>query len=117
MRMWMVDPEIMCQKHLCGEHLELHMFVGHLKKDKRVDGYLKNNCLEPRSIWERHQAIQKEMEKRGYNHKSPINESDCSCILNLPNHQQYWMVKSTDSLRELLRRCPKCRERFERIKK
>lgn len=28
MRMWMVDPKIMCRKHLLGEHLELHMLAG-----------------------------------------------------------------------------------------
>lgn len=108
MRMWMVDPEIMCQKHLCGEHVELHMFVSCLKKGNRVDGYLKNNCLEPRSIWQRHEALHKEMKRRGYKHASPINENDCSCILNLPTHQQHWMVNSTESLKELLRRCSKC---------
>ena len=39
----MVDPKFLCQKHLCGEHLECHMFLGTLKKNKKVDGYLKNN--------------------------------------------------------------------------
>lgn len=25
MRMWMVDPTIMCRQHLLGEHYELHV--------------------------------------------------------------------------------------------
>ena len=32
MRMWMVDPQIMCRQHLLGEHTEMHMFVGTLKR-------------------------------------------------------------------------------------
>ena len=30
MRMWMVNPGFMCNKHLLGEHVECHMLVGHL---------------------------------------------------------------------------------------
>ena len=26
MRMWMVNPRIMCRQHLLGEHVEIHMF-------------------------------------------------------------------------------------------
>jgi hypothetical protein len=33
--MWMVDPRLVCSKHLLGEHVELHMFVGCLLKRKR----------------------------------------------------------------------------------
>ena len=28
MRMWNVDVTKMCNKHLLGEHVEMHMFVG-----------------------------------------------------------------------------------------
>jgi hypothetical protein len=31
MRMWMVNPRIMCGNHLLGEHLETHMFYGIIK--------------------------------------------------------------------------------------
>ena len=85
MRQWMVDPSIMCQKHLCGEHLEHHMLLGTLRKGIKVDGYLKNNLFEPRSLFERHKAISEEMIRRGYKHQSPLIEEDCSCILNLTN--------------------------------
>lgn len=117
MRMWMVDPKIMCQKHLCGEHVELHMFIGHLKKGKKIDGYLKNNCLEPESIWIRHFNIAYEMISRGYKHKSVINSSDCTCIACLPNNQRYHKVDSQKSLKELINRCKECKYRyFETLK-
>jgi hypothetical protein len=110
--MWMVDPKIMCQKHLCGEHLELHMFLSHIKAGKKVDGYLKNNCLEPRMIWKRHCDIESEMLKRSYNPKTPIYGHDCLCILDLATEQQYWEINKEKSLNDLLERCPRCRERF-----
>ena len=60
MRMWMIDSAILCRYHLLGEHLETHMFAGHLKKKKRVDGYLRNNCFEPKSLVFRHEYLARE---------------------------------------------------------
>lgn len=113
MRQWMVDPEILCQKHLCGEHVELHMTIGTIKKGIRVDGYLKNNLLEPRSIYERHKILSEEMIKRGYNHKSPLEETDCECILNLTTEQQYWEIDKTKAFEDLISRCPECEKRYK----
>ena len=36
MRMWMIDPKLLCRKHLLGEHLEIHMFVGTINKGINV---------------------------------------------------------------------------------
>jgi len=115
MRMWMVDPKILCQKHLCGEHVELHMFIGTLRKKIKVDGYLRNNCFEPRSIFLRHKLLVEEMLSRGYNHKSPIEECDCECVLNLSEEQQYWEIDVDLSLKDLLSRCPECMKNYRRI--
>ena len=112
MRMWMVDPEIMCQKHLCGEHVELHMFLSHLKLRRKIQGYIKNNCLEPASIWKRHSAIATEMLRRDYKHKSPMLIGECLCVIDLPNDQYLFTIDKKASLEELLKRCPKCRERY-----
>ena len=119
MRMWMTNPKIMCQKHLCGEHLEVHMFLGHLKKRKKVDGYLKNNCLEMRSIFHRHEDLAKEMINRGYNHKTPMKEIEFECIYDYPREQIYWRINEIKSQMDLLSRCPACYKRassFYRIK-
>jgi len=110
--MWLCDPKIMCQKHLCGEHLEMHMFLGTLKKQKKVDGYIANNLFEPRSLYQRHKDLADEMGRRGYNHKSQLNETDCSCILNLPIEKQYWEIDKVAALKDLLDRCPECRKQF-----
>lgn len=38
MRMWMLPPETMCRKHLLGEHVELHMLLGSLRRGKTLTG-------------------------------------------------------------------------------
>lgn len=38
MRMWNINPRYMCRKHLLGEHVETHMLVGSLRKEKSVQG-------------------------------------------------------------------------------
>ena len=38
MRMWMIDPKLLCRKHLLGEHGEIHKHLPSLRKGHRVDG-------------------------------------------------------------------------------
>jgi len=115
MRMWLANPRIMCQKHLCGEHLEMHMFLGTLKKRKKVDGYIANNLFEPRSLYQRHKDLADEMIRRDYKHKSPLYEIDCTWILDLSNEQQYWEIDKDLALKDLLDRCPECHSNYERL--
>ena len=117
MRMWLCDPKILCQKHLCGEHVETHMFLSTLKKGKKIDGYLNNNLFQPRLLFQRHEDLKQEMIRRGYNHKSTMYKEECSCVISLPLEQQYWEIDRELALKDLLSRCPKCNERFKRMKK
>lgn len=85
MRMWLTDPEMMCSKHLLGEHSELHMLV---------------NCVfDLDKIATRHNELSKEILRRGYNHNSPLNR-------NMP----ILKIDKEESLKELLRRCNHCKE-------
>lgn len=77
MRIWDVSPETLCRKHLLGEHRELHALWTILSQDKK--GYRKH----PETIrWEgklaalykRHEEEVEEIKKRGWNHKSPLDE-------------------------------------------
>ena len=113
MRMWLTNPEKMCQKHICGEHLEMHMFLGSLKKGKKVDGYLKNNLFEPRLLYQRHEDLKQEMINRGYKHKSDMSDVDCACVLDLPVEKQYWEIDKDAALKDLLDRCPECRSNYK----
>ena len=112
MRMWLCDPKILCQKHLCGEHVEMHMFLGTLKKRKKIDGFLNNNLFEPRALFKRHDDLKEEMINRGYNHQSDMCLTECMCVLDLPPEKQYWEVDRDAALKDLLSRCPECRQRF-----
>lgn len=107
----------MCVKHLNGEHLEIHMFLGTLKDKKSIKGYIEKNLCQPRSFKQRHDDIVSEMKARDYKgHKTPIELSDCSCVYDLPLEQQYWEVNTIKSLQDLISRCPECRKRYESLK-
>lgn len=107
MRMWMVNPAFMCRRHLLGEHLETHMFLGAIRKGMSLKGYLKNGLLEIDSLLERHSALVDEMERRKYRHKSPLNfgKNEIAAIANIPKI----LINKEHSEGELFRRCSKCR--------
>lgn len=109
--MWMVDPKIMCVKHLLGEHVECHMFLGTLKKAKKIDGYVRNNCFELETLKKRHDDLVEEMKRRGMNHKTPIEESDC-CFDSCYDKFLDKKINQVESLQDLLQRCPSCRANF-----
>lgn len=112
MRMWMVPPAIMCRKHLLGEHVEHHMFVGTINKGISVAGYLRDNLLKPMSLLQRHTLLSGEMAKRGYNHKSDLHMPRLLWI-NLSREERWTKIDREASLGELIRRCPECRARYE----
>jgi hypothetical protein len=101
MRMWNVNPERMCNQHLLGEHVECHMFVGTLNKNKSVKGYIEKGLLEIHNLKKRHDEISKEMEKRGMNHKS-----------KLPWYKKviWGKINSKQNLIELKKRCEECKK-------
>ena len=105
MRMWMVDPKILCRQHLLGEHNELHKLVGSIRKSKSLKGYLDQNIIEPESIIERHTELVWEMLRRGYNHQSPLPKFD---ITDIPKTK----VSIDKSYDDLFNRCSACYERF-----
>jgi len=95
----MVDPKILCRKHLLGEHVELHMFVGTIQKGVSLDGYVSRGLVDTSKIASRHEALVEEMLARGYNHQSPLPYTDTLGI---------GKVDSIASAVELCRRCPDC---------
>ena len=110
MRMWNVDPKLLCRKHLLSEHFEMHMFVGSIRKGKSIAGYVMKGLVEPLRIVERHNEIAEEMLSRGYNHKSPLAAFDhltCRWFDNLKG-----CVDQLRSMVELYRRCDRCRKRI-----
>lgn len=105
MRMWGVDPRVLCQKHLLGEHVELHMFVGTIRKGVSLGGYLTKGLLEPHLLEARHRELVAEMESRGIAHRSPLQ--------TYPAQAPAGKVDRIANLDELQARCPECRKRIQ----
>ncbi|MFA7708122.1 MAG: pyrimidine dimer DNA glycosylase/endonuclease V [Candidatus Pacearchaeota archaeon] len=108
MRMWNIETNKMCNKHLLGEHVEMHMFVGTLNKNKSIKGYLDNGLVEVHNIRKRHNTLVKEMKKRGMNHQS-----------ELPNYksQTIGKVNVNSNEKDLFNRCEECNKLKELNKK
>ena len=107
----MVKPEFLCDKHLLGEHGELHKFIPTFRK-----GYKVNKRFSPivqlqfKGYKKRHDIIADEMIKRGMNHKSPLQDlPDFKTI-----YPQYYdmEVDVNNSIEDLKHRCEKCKERM-----
>lgn len=106
--MWGVDPKLLCQKHLLGEHVEMHMFVGTIRKGISMTGYLEGGLVETPLIAFRHAQLAAEMERRGMNHHSPLPDFAVAPA---------GKVDSIANLKELARRCPDCAKLQEGTKK
>ena len=81
MRIWDIPLSKLCRKHLLGEHRELHAIWNILTKNKK--GYSRHPETlrwkgKLKALYLRHQGEVKEMEKRGYNHKSPLQKNKAS---------------------------------------
>lgn len=107
----MVDPTVLCNQHLLGEHVELHMIVGAVEKGygASVVGLARMDLVDTRLVTERHSVLAAEMTARGMNHQSPLEWFDEDGI-------GYGMPDPEVSLAELRRRCADCRARIDRRK-
>lgn len=106
MRQWGVNPKILCKKHLLGEHVEQHMFVGSINKGISLDGYVRGGLVEVHNIRARHDLLVEEMARRGMHHNSELPEFES------------WEAGSIDwrsALRDLTARCPHCFRRAAKI--
>jgi hypothetical protein len=103
--MWMLPPEIMCNKHLLGEHHEIHMLEGCLLKGKSVEWAL-YGMVFPMAAPLRHEAIVKEMLRRGMLHSSILRASIFPSYEKMP----YFLEDTEHNRAELYMRCVACRE-------
>lgn len=103
--MWNVDTEKMCNQHLLGEHVEMHMFAGTLNKGVSVRGYIEKGLVEIHNIAKRHDEIAKEMLKRNMNHKSPIQKFK-KVVAGKVNVQKNAI--------DLAKRCKECRKKMRK---
>lgn len=102
MRMWMVEPNKMCRKHLLGEHVELHMFVGVINKGNDLEGYFKKKLVCVSEIKKRHDDLVNEMKTRGYNHKSELPDFKWDKL-------ECGEIDVNENIQELKLRCKECK--------
>ena len=107
----MIEPRLLCKKHLIGEHGELHKFRSSFEKGYKID---KRVCpvvqIEPLKMKERHDQLVEEMKIRGYNHKSSYEQPGLSKYnpdqLNVKADLEY-------NIKDLAARCEVCRKILE----
>jgi len=102
MRIWDIPPQFLCDTHLKAEHGELHGVwnihtlgktgYSHHPEAKRWTGKLQ-------ALFLRHEVLAFEMQQRGMNHKSPLDEA-----LATGDSVQREMVNTIEEQIELLRK-------------
>lgn len=106
MRVWDVRPRELCRQHLLGEHRELHGLWNILTKHDGKGGYshhpeTKRWIGKTAALYNRHEALVAEMERRGYNHNSPLDKR-----LAKGEKKQTTFIEPITSQRELLNAKP-----------
>jgi hypothetical protein len=113
--MWMVDPKLLCNNHLLGEHNEIHkhrhVFIKNWKITNRVNSG--NVQIEPRSMKSRHDELALEMYRRwNKQHASMYEQPDIS---KYSEYERNVKVDIKKSLNDLCLRCEKCKNNIENL--
>ena len=108
--MWMIDPKLLCSKHLIGEHGEIHKHLPSFRKGYKIDGRFDPVVqIQLNRLKERHDELAVEMFARKYRHISPL--------LDIPNLKEKYpqhydkMVDLNISKTDLYQRCFACEGR------
>lgn len=86
------------------------MFAGAVKSGQSLKGYIDNGLVELDKIKERHDQLAKEMLRRGYKHRSSLEQPD------LNRYKEGGKVDINKNYKELFNRCKKCKERRTKSK-
>lgn len=117
MRMWMVDPRILCHQHLSGEHGEIHKHRHNFVKHHSIAGRIAGNACEPESMKARHDELEAELQRRAREagRKPPSSPFEQPDVSYLPVEHRGFKVNVEASLAMLKGRCPDCRVLAERM--
>ena len=106
MRMWGINPKLLCRQHLLGEHNEIHKhrhnFVKKHSIAKRISPIVQ---IAPEQMKKRHDELVEEMIARGYNHNSPYEQPDLS---HLKPEERFAQIDTNVSILDLALSCPEC---------
>ena len=102
MRIWDIPTRELCNKHLLGEHRELHAIWNIITENKK--GY--SNHPETKrwkgklkALYKRHEEQIKEIKKRGFKHKSPLDIKKA-----LGKEKQDYYLDSIDKQKQILKK-------------
>lgn len=81
MRIWDIPPKALCDRHLLGEHAELHAIWSVLTKGKK--GYAAHPetlrwAGKLKALYSVHGSIVAEMTRRGFKHGSDLPEAEAT---------------------------------------
>ncbi|MFA4973493.1 MAG: pyrimidine dimer DNA glycosylase/endonuclease V [bacterium] len=102
MRVWDISPKKLCASHLLGEHVEIHAIWSVITKNKK--GYSRHPETNRwrgklKALYLRHETVAEEMQRRGYNHKSKLNQK-----LATGEGEQRYFLNSPQEQKEILRK-------------
>ena len=114
MRMWMIDPKLMCIQHIVGEHRELHALSESILRTnpecdnskrhrKNLITLAENGLIELKSLKNRHGELVKFIE----NHNSPLEE--VPSLKYLPQGVKRAEVDEEKAIQDLIDRPAACR--------
>lgn len=109
MRMWMIDPKLMCQKHILGEHGELHKHRHVFEKGWSIEGRVSGEYpqIEVVSMKLRHDELVVEMLRRKMNHQSPYKQPT-GLLAKYGVMAYFARVDKDHSMKDLCKRCSDC---------
>lgn len=87
MRVWDLPVHILCDKHLLGQHREIHCMWNVITLNKK--GYSRHPETmrwkkHLSKLYDRHEQTKNEMIKRGFNHKSEVKKPEVYNLCMLP---------------------------------
>ena len=103
----MIDSRMLCNRHLLGEHFEIHQHRHNFVKGHSIEG--RRGQIEPESMSQRHDDLAEEMLSRGMKHESPYVQPDLS-----EYDLSGFTVDRNDSMLDLKARCCECEKRMEK---
>ena len=111
--MWMLDPALLCDSHLLGEHAELHKHRPSFVRRRSIAGRVSPPVqIEPQAMQRRHDELAGEMLRRGMRHQSPYEPPN---LAYLPAEHRAARVDPAHSARDLALRCGLCRNRLSAV--
>jgi hypothetical protein len=108
----MINPKLLCNQHLLGEHGEIHKHRHVFVKGYKIEG--RRGQIQPKDMGLRHDQLVAEMLRRGMNHKSPFIQPELNKYPD--DYIENFVVDTNKSLYDLIDRCSDCRGRIMDIR-